>query len=110
MSCSCSRSPAARFLAVLALAIASPFGISAAKADWVPGERMAESVNTVIAAARDVTDLGDYGYDTNLCILACFLMDGKDMAFNRTFERGKEYLILGGGDKNASEIDIDIYN
>lgn len=99
----------ARFLAVAAFALA-PLGLPAATAGWVPGERMTESINTVIASARDVTDLGDYGYDSNICILSCFLTDGKDITFNRPFDKGKDYLILGGGDKNASDIDIDIYD
>src|SRR5262245_60492469 len=94
------------FVAALAL-VAGP---SAASAAWVPGERMNESVSTVIASARDITDLGDYGYDSNVCILACFLTDGREITFNRPFDKGVSYLILGGGDKNASDIDIEIFD
>lgn len=96
----------APLLAVLALAA----GPSVASADWVPGERMQESVSTVIASARDVTDVGDYGYDNNVCILSCFLTDGREITFNRPFDKGVSYLILGGADKNASDVDIEIFD
>src|SRR5262245_61176169 len=98
------------FFGSLAAALALVASPSVASADWVPGSRMNESVSTVIASARDVTDLGDYGYDSNVCILACFLTDGREITFNRPFDKGVNYLILGGGDKNASDIDIEIFD
>ena len=94
------------FACVLAAAVCP----LARAADWVPGTRMAESVTTVMNGAREVTDLGDYGFDGNVCILSGFLLSDQELTFNRPFDKGKSYLILGGADKNVTALDVDIYD
>ena len=92
----------------LALVLLSAGTVSAG--DWVPGVRITESVNSVTAAARDVSDLGDYGFDTNVCILSGFLLDGRELSFNRPLDKGESYLLVGGGDRNTTGIEVDVYD
>lgn len=93
----------------LALAVASPSGFTAAPADWVPGQRMSVAVTGVIDAAREHQD--DYALDTqSVCLLAGFMNDGRELTFNRPFDKGENYLVIVGTDRNVAALDVDVFD
>lgn len=101
-----------RTVRVLALA-GMTLGLAATTAtvragDWGPGVRMTESVARIMGSARTLSTRTDLGYDDNVSILSAFLLEGGDVRFNRTYEAGKRYVILGGGDSEARDVDIEV--
>jgi len=78
------------------------------KIQWVPGQRMQKAVGRVIKTANVVNDKSAFGYDNEVCILAAFLPSGESASFNRNLVQGREYLILGGGDDNMEDMDLEV--
>lgn len=81
---------------------------SAAQNRWEPGVYMTEAVANVMAGAKAVSDFSEYGYTPNTCFLAAFLKQRGSAAMNVPMERGTAYMILGGGDSDATDVDIDV--
>jgi hypothetical protein len=81
-----------------------------ALADWVPGKRMNEAMVRIMAAGTKNTDQTEYGFDRDVCMCAGFVQVGKSVGFNRSFVAGSQYLLLGGGDDNARDIDLEVFD
>jgi hypothetical protein len=90
--------------AVLALLVAG----GAARADWVPGERMTEAGGRVMGTVRGLSDVSKFGYDGNITVMAAFIQPGKTTSMERQLTRGEEYMILGGGDDQTEDLDIEV--
>jgi len=95
---------APRWAALLSV-VAVLFCCSPASAEWAPGKYMSKAVARVLGSAKGLSDISDYGFDNDLCILATYLGNGKNAAFNKYLQKG-EYLILGGGDDEIKDLDI----
>jgi hypothetical protein len=84
---------------------ATPAG---AAEQWGPGKHMTQAVGRVMGSVRLASNISDYGYDNGICIMAAFLRPGATVAFNRPLERGERYMILGGGDDDVEDLDIEV--
>jgi len=69
---------------------------------------MKEAVANVMAAARSVGDVTEYGYTPGTCFLAAFIQPRGAVSMNVPMEAGKSYVFLGGGSKDADDVDIEI--
>ncbi len=78
--------------------------------EWVQGRRMAKAVANVMAAARTVNDLSDYGYDDGICILGAYVRHGASASITCSLKADERYLLLGGGDDYAEDVDIHLLN
>ncbi|MCS7022029.1 MAG: hypothetical protein NZU63_09400 [Gemmataceae bacterium] len=76
--------------------------------EWGPGERMSQAVGRIMAAVRILSDISTYGYDDGISFLAFFLKYRATVSFERTFNQGSKYVILGSGDENVEDLDIEI--
>jgi len=95
-------------VALLSL-VASLFAASPAhSAEWVPGQRMGKAVARLMGTARRLSDISDFGYDNDTCILAAFLPQGDNSTFFKYLDKVREYMILAGGDDNAEDIDLEV--
>lgn len=81
-----------------------------AAADWVPGKRMNEAMARMLAAGMKASDTSDFGFDRDVCTCAGFVQVGKAVGFNRTFTAGQSYMLLGGGDDNARDVDLEVFD
>jgi len=78
--------------------------------DWVPGKHMIKAVGKVMGTVRGISDGGDFGYDKDLSILAAYVAVGKSVSFNKPLVKGEEYIILGGGDDDIEDLDLEVYD
>lgn len=79
-------------------------------AEWSPGKHMAKAVANVMAAARTVNDLSDYGYDDGICILGAYVRRGASVSITQSLKADERYLLLGGGGDYAEDVDIHLLN
>src|SRR5262249_17054772 len=84
------------------------FYSSPAAAEWGPGNRMTKAAALALGSAKGISDVTDFGFDTDLSTLGAFLVAGKSAAFTKSLEKGREYLILGGGDDNIEDLDLEV--
>ncbi|GEM_PF-1185445 len=75
---------------------------------WGPGVRMTESVARLMDSARLLGDRTSFGYDGNISILSAFLRTDAEVKLTRHFNAGTRYLVLGGGDNQAGDLDIQV--
>ncbi|HKI19611.1 MAG TPA: hypothetical protein VKA15_17120 [Isosphaeraceae bacterium] len=69
---------------------------------------MTQAVGRVMGSARAISDRTVFGYAEGTSIMAAFLRPGADIAFTRPLYRGQEYVILGGGDQDVQDLDVEI--
>lgn len=81
-----------------------------AHADWVPGRRMEKAVDRIITKAKSTAKKQELFFADGTCIFAGFLDKDGSMALTRPFISGETYVLLGGGDDNAIDVDIEIYD
>lgn len=96
-----------RFLFALVLVA---FAGTAAQADWVPGRRMEKAVDRITSKAKTIAKKQDLYFAEGTCIVAGFLDKDGSMSLTRPFIGGETYVLLGGGDDNAIDVDIEIYD
>jgi len=102
------RLPALALAAVaLCVCVAAPAARSQA-AEWPNGVYMKEAVANVMAAAKGVGDLTNYGYMPGTCFLAAFVQPRGAVNMNIPLDADTPYLFLGGGSKDADDVDIQI--
>lgn len=78
--------------------------------EWTPGTYMQQAVDNVHAKAELATSFGDYGYSGGFCFLGAYILKGKSVKWRTTLPTGKQLLFIGGGDNDATDVDIKIYN
>jgi len=76
--------------------------------EWGPGKWMNQAVDRVVGAVKFVSDKTEYGYDNDICILAAFLAPKGKVAINRTFRAGQKYAIIGAGDNDVEDLDLEV--
>ena len=79
-------------------------------AEWKPGIGMTQAVGRVMGSVRRIGDNTSFGYDDGICIMAAFLRPGANIDFTRPLVGGQEYVILGGGDFDVEDLDIEIFD
>jgi hypothetical protein len=78
----------------------------AAPREWGAGKYLTQAVTRVMASMRKVGD--DFGFDEGVCIMGAFLAPKATVAFDRPLRAGSAYVILGGGDNDAEDLDIEV--
>jgi hypothetical protein len=87
----------------------SLFSASTAKAEWDPGPRMTQAVAAVLAGGQGASDKG-FGYIEDTCFMAAFVGPGHSVAYDMPLNGGQTYLLLGGGERAARDVDIEVRN
>jgi len=96
-------------LAGLCILAASHNPTPAAQAHvWGPGKYMNQAVDRVVGAVKYISEKTEYGYDNDICILAAFLQPKGKVAINRTFQAGQKYAIIGAGDTDVEDLDLEV--
>lgn len=75
---------------------------------WEPGVRLASSVIGVMQFGLSMQEKG-FGFNDRLCILGASVQKGKTVSFAKRLEAGKTYLFIAGGDKNAENVNVGVY-
>jgi hypothetical protein len=96
-----------RLCLILTLLLAPAAGQSK---DWIPGKRMDKAVDRILGKARLFASKQKLFFAYHTCIIAGFLEKEGSMGYTRNFEKGKIYYLLAGGDDNAYDLDIEIYD
>ncbi|RUL87557.1 hypothetical protein [Tautonia sociabilis] len=97
--------------AMLAVVLFPSLGL-AQPGDWTPGVYMTQAMGRVMGAVRAISDKSDYGYDgpNTVCFMGGYFRPGATIGFNRHLERGRPYAFIGGGDEDAVDVDIEIFD
>lgn len=77
---------------------------------WVPGEYMKQAVDNVHNKVENATNLGNYGYSKGFCFLGAYIQDGHSVKWSTSLPTGKKLIFIGGGDNDAVDVDIKIYD
>jgi hypothetical protein len=81
-----------------------------AQTDWDPGAYMQQAVDNVHEKAELATSFGDYGYSGGFCFLGAYILKSKSVKWRTNLPTGKQLLFIGGGDDDATDVDIKIYD
>lgn len=91
--------------------LAGLLAASAAHAEWVPGKRMNTAVTRMLGKAKDIMEkTEDLYFADDTCLFAGFIADKESMTLTRRLVGGETYVFLGGGDNNAKDVDLELYN
>src|SRR5262249_46502880 len=106
----CPIHPAGGLFALLAVPAATPAAPPPGP-EWVPGTRMTQAVEAALLSVQAHTGSGSgYGFDAGVCVLAGFLQHGEELTFNRPFAKNERYVLIGGGDSNADDLDLTVHD
>lgn len=96
--------------AALALAIALPTTLSGqSRNSWTPGNYLTQAISTVYAAAAAAIAIEDeLGFDGGASLFGSLVRRGGSTSILQTFNRGEEYVVIGGGDNDAQDVDVTI--
>lgn len=75
---------------------------------WAPGEYLDEALTATFSKANIVVESTEYGFMDNVCVLGAFLEVSEEVGWNTYFYQGNDYLIIGGGDTDADDVDLEI--
>ena len=77
-----------------------------ASGPWAPGKYMQQAIRTVVTNAVSASEGSGYGFDDDFSVLASFLKIGAEVSIVRKLRAGQSYAFIGGGDGDASDVDI----
>jgi hypothetical protein len=77
-------------------------------AEWGPGRFMMQAMGTLMNSILQISKKTDFGYDNGIAIMAAFLEPKETIAFVRTVDKGQRYAVLGGGDNDVRDLDIEV--
>ena len=95
-----------KFQLLLALLVFSAFQMQAQ--DWRPGYYMKQALDITLAKASIFEMASNYGYADGICFMGAYLETGDDIGWGARLEAGTEYVFIGGGDEDATDIDIKV--
>lgn len=74
-----------------------------------PSAYVEQALVNMLGGAHAVVEknLG-YSFDRGSCIYVGYVRDGGSVTMNRTFKRGQKYLLIGSGDDDAVDVDLQI--
>lgn len=74
------------------------------------GLYMIQSLSKTFDMASILQQRTSFGFDNSTCLLAAFVRDGESVIWRTRLEVGKEYALIGGGDEDATDVDIIVKN
>jgi hypothetical protein len=78
-------------------------------AGWQPGRFMFQAVSRVVSAAHEIEQRSQFGFDKDhACVLGAFVSAGGHESMTQSFVGGRSYVLVGGGEDNAKDVDIAI--
>lgn len=78
---------------------------------WAPGVYMTQAIDEMLLAVRVLTDGAQLGYvDEGVCMAGAFLHVGTTYSLDRSFQGGTEYVLIAGGDEDATDVDLEVLN
>jgi hypothetical protein len=83
----------------------------ASMAQWTPGRYMRQAMNNTLAKSQYMTSNSTtLGYKDGLCFLGAYLSKSGEVGWTLTLNAGTEYAFVGGGDNDATDVDLRITN
>jgi hypothetical protein len=70
------------------------------------GLDMLGALTVTLKKAKILEENSNYGFDNYVCLLGAFIRESKSVKWSTTLEPGKTYVLIGGGDDDATDIDI----
>lgn len=96
-----------RPLALLACFLVSSIIVQAQDQDeWTPGTYMSQALTLTLAKGHILEQNSQYGFDDGICLLGAYLETGAEVSWNLALDHESEYVFIGGGDDDATDIDI----
>lgn len=77
-----------------------------AQDDWTPGKYMSQALTLTLAKGYVLEQNSHFGFDDGICLLAAYMEKGAEISWNMALDHNSEYVFIGGGDEDASDIDI----
>ncbi len=79
--------------------------------DWNPGKYMKQAMDRILQNAAIMSAASDnMGYMPGVSIMGTFLDEGEEVGWSASFDAGTDYILLGAGDEDATDVDITIYD
>jgi hypothetical protein len=87
------------------------FSFFASMAQWTPGRYMRQAMNNTLAKSQYMTSNSTtLGYKDGLCFLGAYLNKSSEVGWTITLNAGTEYAFVGGGDNDATDVDLRVTN
>ncbi len=87
--------------------VAPPAPGGPAAPEWRPGHYMGQALSHLMETAVRVQAQTEYGFDgAGTCVMGTYLEGGTNIRMSRPFEANVSYAIVGGGDEDATDVDI----
>ena len=93
---------------LIAVLFCLSFRISAQS--FTDGLYMVQALSRTFDKARYLQEQSSYGFDDNICMLGAFVRKSESVKWSTTLRVGKKYVIVGGGDEDATDLDIIVRN
>jgi hypothetical protein len=74
------------------------------------GTYMVEAIAKTFTKGKILQEISSYGFDDNVCLLGAFIKKSNVVTWSTYLEYGKKYALIGGGDKDAKDLDITVRN
>lgn len=92
----------------LCAAVLLSFKAEVVKAQWTAGEYMLQAWATTIGNAATLADESSYGFIDDICLTGAILNEDGSVRFRTSLEKSKQYVFIGGGDEDATDLDLRI--
>jgi len=74
------------------------------------GLAFVKAIALTLARASVLESNSSFGFTYGTCLLGAFIRESNFVKFNMTLQAGAEYALIGGGDDDATDIDIVVKN
>jgi hypothetical protein len=72
---------------------------------------MTQAIDEMLVAVRLISDDAQWGYDdVGICMAGVYLREGTTYELVRTFQGGVEYSLIAGGDEDARDVDLQVFD
>jgi type 1 fimbria pilin len=78
--------------------------------EFSDGLYMIQAIDRVFENSSYLEQNSDFGFDYNTCLLGAFVTKSETVSYSTTLRGGYEYAIIGGGDDDATDVDIYVYD
>jgi len=78
--------------------------------NWTPGYYMRQALNKSLGGAVLINNAYDFGFRNGTCVLGAYLQEGSANSYTVYLSAGTTYCFVGGGTKNAIDVDIKVIN
>ncbi|MEM8781473.1 MAG: hypothetical protein AAGE65_01335 [Planctomycetota bacterium] len=91
------------------LLCSAPLARSQSLESWPIGGYMMQAVAKTMGAGADASNRG-YGFASGVSFLAGLCEVKEELRFTRSFTGGREYILIGAGDEDATDVDLSIHD